>query len=178
MKLEVGKTYRLNNGEEHVCERGEAGGFIMGNYWYNANGRCGGFTAQDPISVACEVTDDQYKPLSEFAPFKTGERFRDHMGDVLTICDNCEKYVWTYLGGENHSGEKHPILLGDCSLAFTPLDRDDDTPKLWRDMTDAEKGALLLAEHEGKEIPGLDAFAYRVRPKFCPTCGHKYQPDV
>lgn len=27
-----------------------------------------------------------------------------------------------------------------------------DTPKLWRDMTPAEKGALLLAHHEGKVI--------------------------
>jgi len=27
-----------------------------------------------------------------------------------------------------------------------------DTPKLWRDMTDSEKGALLLAHHEGKVI--------------------------
>ena len=58
MKLEVGKTYRLNNGEEHVCERGEAGGFIMGNYWYNASGRCGIFGAHEPLSVACEVTDE------------------------------------------------------------------------------------------------------------------------
>ena len=28
----------------------------------------------------------------------------------------------------------------------------DDTPTAWQDMTDAEKGALLLAAHEGKEI--------------------------
>lgn len=27
-----------------------------------------------------------------------------------------------------------------------------DTPKTWREMTDAEKGALLLAHHEGKAI--------------------------
>jgi hypothetical protein len=27
-----------------------------------------------------------------------------------------------------------------------------EEPKLWRDMTDAEKGALLLAHHEGKVI--------------------------
>lgn len=52
------------------------------------------------------------------------------------------------------------------------------TPKLWRDMTDAEKGALLLAEHEGKMIEvwangawysGIphwsDEAAYRVKPE-------------
>lgn len=57
-----------------------------------------------------------------------------------------------------------------------------DTPKLWRDMTDAEKGALLLAHHEGKEIEytdlpanlkwykcsnplWLDTVAYRIKPE-------------
>ncbi len=27
-----------------------------------------------------------------------------------------------------------------------------DTPTIWKDMTDAEKGALLLAKHEGRKI--------------------------
>lgn len=56
-----------------------------------------------------------------------------------------------------------------------------DQPKLWRDMTDAEKGALLLAHHEGKEIQFWDELycevwsdcepsweeysAYRVKPE-------------
>lgn len=31
-------------------------------------------------------------------------------------------------------------------------DATDDAPKLWRDMTPEEKGALLLAHHEGKVI--------------------------
>jgi hypothetical protein len=54
----------------------------------------------------------------------------------------------------------------------------DDTPKLWRDMTPEEKGALLLAKHEGKVIEcyflsgwvecnpeWYENFAYRVRPE-------------
>lgn len=32
----------------------------------------------------------------------------------------------------------------------------EETPKLWRDMTPEEKGALLLAHHEGKEIESND----------------------
>jgi len=59
-----------------------------------------------------------------------------------------------------------------------------DSPKLWRDMTDAEKGALLLAHHKGKVIEfarrgdlsagwnrvaggsgWLEDYAYRVRPE-------------
>jgi hypothetical protein len=62
-------------------------------------------------------------------------------------------------------------------------DTDGESPKLWRDMTDAEKGALLLAHYEGKVIdvwhadtgsfgrplnPALPFrawHAYRVRPE-------------
>jgi len=63
-----------------------------------------------------------------------------------------------------------------------------EQPKLWCDMTDAEKGALLLAHHNGKviELAGIyddtkefepwtrcpldflwrdEAFAYRVKPE-------------
>lgn len=55
-----------------------------------------------------------------------------------------------------------------------------DTPVLWRDMTPAEKGALLLAHHEGKAIEAHDGegwyrggdyiswsntVAYRVKPE-------------
>jgi hypothetical protein len=67
----------------------------------------------------------------------------------------------------------------------------DDTPKTWGEMTDAEKGALLLAHHEGKLIEFFykqDWFAnstswwdsntaYRVRPEptYLPLeAGRKY----
>ena len=59
------------------------------------------------------------------------------------------------------------------------FDRSDFRPKIWRDMTSEEKGALLLAEHEGKviecwnveewcaiDVPyWFDDCAYRVRPE-------------
>ena len=32
------------------------------------------------------------------------------------------------------------------------VSRSADTPKLWRDMTPEEKGALLLAHHEGRDL--------------------------
>ena len=65
---------------------------------------------------------------------------------------------------------------------FRIISRASDKPKLWRDMTDAEKGALLLSAHEGKviefyshyvpewkEVAGnpnwSDNYAYRVRPE-------------
>ena len=39
----------------------------------------------------------------------------------------------------------------DMDYSFS-VKRHIDTPKTWGDMTDAEKGALLLAQHEGKVI--------------------------
>jgi len=40
----------------------------------------------------------------------------------------------------------------------------DDTPKLWRDMTDGEKGALLLADHKGAAIHVWEPIAEAWRP--------------
>ena len=61
---------------------------------------------------------------------------------------------------------------------FRIISRAPDKPRLWRDMTPEEKGALLLAYHEGKVIENkseyndwidatpfwVDNFAYRVKP--------------
>lgn len=69
---------------------------------------------------------------------------------------------------------------GQTSLStFRIISRASDKPKLWRDMTPEEKGALLLAAHEWKVIennsrgPWLethspiwaDGIAYRIRPE-------------
>lgn len=59
------------------------------------------------------------------------------------------------------------------------ISRASDTPKLWRDMTPEEKGALLLAMHDGKKVEVYEdgkwlkktlmtftsGNAYRVKPK-------------
>ena len=197
MKLEVGKKYRLNNGEEHVCESGKVIGYVINGNCYTSTGKLGGFSQYDPRSVACEVKDDQYKPLREFAPFKAGDRFRDEDGDVLTICDDCKTLAWTKIDGEDYPVNVASYSIDNRTTPVTPLDRDEDTPKLWRDMTDSEKGALLLAHHEGKVIEifldwdrggtwvnvtpppnWLDEYAYRVRPEpsFLPLeAGKTYQ---
>jgi len=127
---------------------------------------------------------DQYKPLSDFAPFKAGERFWDDQGDVLTICDDCESFAWIEIAGQYFPKEVARYAIGNHTTPVTPIDRDDEEPKLWRDTTDAEKGALLLAHHEGKviewqfpekgkskdwstvpaEMYWNSGYAYRVRP--------------
>lgn len=79
----------------------------------------------------------------------------------------------------DNCGEEYPWSCAE----FRIVSRASDKPKLWRDMTDAEKGALLLAHHEGKVIEGRNESwpndgwieirvpswwndsAYRVRPE-------------
>lgn len=73
------------------------------------------------------------------------------------------------------------VNLNEPDLYFRIVSRApcDDIPKLWRDMTDVEKGALLLAHHKGKAIEAWDGdewlhadcpswsydTQYRVRPE-------------
>jgi len=46
-----------------------------------------------------------------------------------------------------------PIACDDYAYRIKP----DENPTLWRDMTDAEKGALLLAEYDGARIETWDS---------------------
>lgn len=54
-----------------------------------------------------------------------------------------------------------------------------DTPKLWRDMTPEEKGALLLAHHEGKVIQcfGVDLWHDEEWPFWHPEAAYRIRPE-
>ena len=41
-----------------------------------------------------------------------------------------------------------------------------NTPKLWKDMTDAEKGTLLLASHRGEAIQYWNGASYHNMPEY------------
>ena len=80
-------------------------------------------------------------------------------GDVVGI-DGNEFAKATILAGkrllvEYEDGITHELSPGwyynKCDNWFI-ISRAAETPKLWRDMTPEEKGALLLAHHEGKNI--------------------------
>ena len=68
------------------------------------------------------------------------------VGSIMTVTkEHSNGNVEATLDG---SGEDIKwFVLAECFDEYTP-----ETPTLWRDMTDAEKGALLLAYHEGKVI--------------------------
>ena len=73
--------------------------------------------------------------------------------------------------------------ISDLSELWRIISRaSDDTPKLWRDMTDEEKGALLLAYHEGKKIEYSflceENWTYIPSPSFSPFHAYRVKPDT
>lgn len=63
------------------------------------------------------------------------------------------------------------------------ISRASDTPKLWRDMTSEEKGALLLAHHEGRAIEGrnktwpVDDWATIIMPSWHNDSAYRIRPE-
>jgi len=52
----------------------------------------------------------------------------------------------------SRDGRKHQSVDESFITQWVIISRATPTPKLWRDMTPEEKGALMLAAHEGKVI--------------------------
>ncbi len=83
------------------------------------------------------------------------------------------------------NGRYWGIEVKESTQLYTLISRAADTPKLWRDMTDAEKGALLLAAHEGKVIEwsyGLPWVTARTTatghiPMWSDTCAYRIRPE-
>ena len=88
--------------------------------------------------------------------------------------------------------EKHPKgYCGMCAIyddgyarynenmLFRIISRASDTPKLWRDMTDEEKGALLLAHHEGKVIESHhgDMWRHSITPAWFGDSAYRVKPE-
>jgi len=96
---------------------------------------------------------NQYRPLKDFAPFKAGERFRDEVGDVLTICDDCESLAWTEIDGEYYSKGLARYAIGDSATQVISLDRDNEEPKIWRETDaftiDTKKYKVWYNENDG-----------------------------
>lgn len=107
---------------------------------------------------------------------KVGPMRCDDYGDAE--CDHMDsdldRQVWLPNGKvwEENGDESDHYLIAEW----------EDTPKLWKDMSDEEKGSLLLAQHNGEAIECLDThynmwfpcgdiplwlknMAYHVKPK-------------
>lgn len=94
----------------------------------------------------------------------TLEELDVHPGDVLVCVDAKSRSLtkgkeYKVNGSGGVQGDRGGEVLTTASLfriASRASEQDDDTPKTWGEMTDAEKGALLLAHHEGKVIEWID----------------------
>jgi hypothetical protein len=107
--------------------------------------------------------------------YKTLRELNVKPGDVVEHEKSKACYNVFFKDGEIWVGS---LPLRESRQMYRIISRASETPKLWRDMTPEEKGALLLAHHEGKviELFGLEwtktpfnVFscwnAYRVRPE-------------
>jgi hypothetical protein len=110
--------------------------------------------------------------------YKTLRELNVKPGDVVEHCKGFKEEV-----AHNHTYDFCKMKSGGewtwGAARWRIVSRASDTPKLWRDMTPEEKGALLLAHHEGKVIECHDDTkwytakyplwdtdaAYRVRPE-------------
>ena len=79
------------------------------------------------------------------------------LGDVVEYVKGFDGMYPDYIGermiGDDRGGVKFGYNNGFsvCGSHIFRIISRADTPKLWRDMTDAEKGALLLAFHNDKK---------------------------
>ena len=116
-------------------------------------------------------------------------------GDVIECVDNVKFHWWTvgkeYVvldcgtpadnDGDTYEAFKNPQPAVVFRIVSRASEARADTPKLWRDMTPEEKGALLLAHHEGKVIEycfcGDSDWQPIASPSFTPTHAYRVKPE-
>ena len=79
-----------------------------------------------------------------------------NVGEKYTILEKHPK--WCISGMVAYSNSGYFLVHGNHSgyvITFRIISRASEEPKTWGQMTDEEKGALLLAKHEGKVIECL-----------------------
>ena len=109
------------------------------------------------------------------------------VGDVVE-CIHSASETWT-LGKRYSMTDKglecnRDVPQTSSQSTFRIVSRVSDKPKTWGDMTDAEKGALLLAQHEGKAIEILMPVGSYWREievnettHFCTTSIYRVRPE-
>ena len=184
MNIEVGDVVKLNNGEVHKVDRmmgndpGRVdecgvGPFVIYGSLYHQDGRFGYKGFGHPLSVKriiSRASDDTQSSQEGSPPLS-------QLGDPnVHFCDLCQPHrdllcaaheegktieYWSVFRQEWVMDiDFDPIACDDYAYRIKP----DDTPKLWRDMTDGEKGALLLADHKGAAIHVWEPIAEAWRP--------------
>ena len=157
--LKVGNEYELNNGEVWECmemygddplseDEFGCGPFQLNGVLYHQDGRFADQDISNPLSVRqCvkgTLADIDAKPgdVVRHVAYFDG---RDDVfqGELVINSELCP----CAFGDEMFGSDSRSIFRLISRAADTT-----DTPTIFRDMTDAEKGALLLAAHGGAVI--------------------------
>lgn len=89
--------------------------------------------------------------------------------------EDCKGNWWT------KSGHHNLDIPGSNNPDLDIVEEWVETPKTWSEMSDAEKGALLLAEHEGKDIEcfqkTLNDWVALLYPIFNPEIAYRVKPE-
>lgn len=181
LKLEVGKRYELNNGEVHECEYSKYGMFKLNDRLYDVDGCFHGWYIDHPYSVRRLVPDTPTVGTLKELDVKPGDV-------VEWVSGYDERYTYPHEPKEARVWADGKLRVfgidtNKCRAKWRIISRakpDTDKPRTWAELTAEEKGALLLAHHEGGIIeyyrhgewetaagndPGwFGGDAYRIRP--------------
>ena len=114
---------------------------------------------------------------------ESGKYYKNRKGEKVGPMDRGGRREWPWSGSDGFTYSDDGKFAFDFRYHKKDLiaewvdEPSADNPKLWRDMTAEEKGALLLAAHEGKVIEvwegkwvkrsfnvWAEGVAYRVKP--------------
>ena len=148
--IEVGKEYELNNGEVHKCEGGGGTGYTMGGEWYFDDGCYSNHTKKHPLSVrgpaVGTIAELDVKPgdVVEHATYGNGKgvSVKGHL--IISAALGISKSGVVVVGSDTESTFR--IISRAEHTAKT------DAPTLFGELSDAEKGVLLLANHGGQGV--------------------------
>jgi hypothetical protein len=162
MKIEEGKYYRTRDDRKVGPAVRISGDKFQWNIPLEGN-----FLAYDDDGYICTGR----------VPWDIIAEWVDDISDILNSIDVTD----TDGNGDKHYLSDYPETI---SAEIGGLYEEPKYPTLWCDMTPEEKGALLLAHHEGKEIElfnerglcawmshihpeefWLDEYAYRIKPE-------------
>lgn len=183
--------FYVSRGQEYFQKTGKDGYLSNDMKIYHSmdpNNNGVGGTYFDTYEEAQKLADAFNKkgPNMEFNETGTLVELKVQPGDVVENMSSGKRPEILLKNGEvcyNYLGAGYGTPIGLARQQYRLISRAADTPKTWGEMTDAEKGALLLAYHEGKVIEWFhfdnkvwtnvphngclwdEVFAYRIKPE-------------
>lgn len=178
MKIEAGKFYKNANGDKVGPMRFD---------WTEYDGANIDYAGSECLFLECGKSLKGRDPdlISEWVEQNNGPDTLGNLdlklGDVVRLEDEENTMTIQEKEGRLHAKYKHinggQFVDASCMKVWTVVSRASDKPRTFGELSDQEKGALLLAHHEGKRIEYMngnkwikcfdvfsDFYPYRVAP--------------